>query len=415
MTANNMYWMKYSINIAKERAQHDLRVGAVLVSNHNELLCSAYAGEECDASWCSVLLDKVRKLRIESAESIYITINTLLEDNSFDMIKLLREVHINEIYIGLPDPALTGYLDGDPVTSCCHVCRYPDELQREILEQNNLIFSDSEQSIKHNSYYSNNRISKLVIERLLSNGFAVSKKDLKANKQRSALASLISKRYGVEYSKAMAAVNNAISDAFNTKYGSYDYTNDTRSLDSGWMKSFLSIFERTSARAMSTIDILNIGVGSGHEALALFSNCESVTFVDIAQDGLGKIKEQIPLSSTVVSSANDLSSIPDNSYDLYVSLRTYNSSFFDIKEAILEAHRVLKINAAIILSVANGFLDSERHRIIPGLIIPGTEFVDIYRGMDTVELIRKEMIQAGFKNIQLYPTNTEIFLSAITI
>ena len=108
-----------------------------------------------------------------------------------------------------------------------------------------------------------------------------------------------------------------------------------------------------------------------------------------------------------------MSSIPDNSHDLYVSLRTYNSSFFDIKEAILEAHRVLKPNAIIIISVANGFLYPEENCIISGLIIPGTEFIDIYRSMDTIKLIRTEFIQAGFKNIKFFSTNTELYISAI--
>lgn len=106
-------------------------------------------------------------------------------------------------------------------------------------------------------------------------------------------------------------------------------------------------------------------------------------------------------------------SIPDKIYDLYVSLRTYNSSFFDIKEALLEAYRVLKYNGVIIISVANGFLYSEQNCIIPGLILPGTEFIDIYRGMDTTKQICTELIHAGFKNIQIFPTNTEIYLSAV--
>lgn len=120
------------------------------------------------------------------------------------------------------------------------------------------------------------------------------------------------------------------------------------------------------------------------------------------------------MAHIIVSSADDLSSIPDDNYDLYISLRTYNSSFFNIKGAISEAYRVLKPNAAIIISVANGFLYPEKHCIIPGLIIPGTEFVDIYRSMDTAKLIFAELLHAGFKDIQLFPTTTEIFVSAIT-
>ncbi len=80
----------------------------------------------------------------------------------------------------------------------------------------------------------------------------------------------------------------------------------------------------------------------------------------------------------------------------------------------MEAHRILKPNALIIISVANVFLCSERHCIIPGLIIPGTEIVDIYRGIDTIKLIYGEIVQVGFKNIQVWPTNTEIYLSAVS-
>lgn len=408
-----MYWMNYSINISEKASPSDLRVGAVLVSEYNEIICSAYSGEERNASWCTVLLWKIRKLKISNAQSVYITINTMSADCSFDLIDLLNEVQINEIYVGLPDPVLTSYLSNDPIITFNHIYRYSDELQRKIIEQNTPFFTASKQSIKYSPYYFENRISNLVIEKLKSKGLAVTKNELNANKRRSALASLICNNYGIEYFEAISTVYNVISEAFNSKYATYNYSDDTRSLDLDWQEKFTSFYKRSSSRLMTTNNILNVGVGSGHEAIALFSNCTSVTFVDIAQTGLDNIKEQLPLSRIIVSSADDLSSVSDSSYDLYVSLRTYNSSFFDIKEAISEAYRVLKPNAVIIVSVANGFLCPERHCIISGLIIPGTEFVDIYRGMDTAKLIHAELIQAGFKNIQLFPTNTEIYISAI--
>lgn len=413
MNVNSMYWMNYSIDIASKTPISDLQVGVVLVSEHNELICSAYAGENCNTSWCSILLGKIRKLKISYAHSIYMTINTLSTSLSFDLNKLLMEIHINEIYIGIPDPALSCYLGNDPAITLNHVYRYPDELQRKILEQNNHHFADSRQSIKYSPYYSENRISSLVIEKLKSKGFVVSKSELNANKQMTTLAFLICNKYGIEYSGAICAVYDAVSEAFNRKYARYDYSNDTRSLDLSWKESFMSFYDRSSVGSLSTKNIINVGVGSGYEAISLFSNCAYVTFVDIAQAGLEKIKEQIPQSKIIVSSADDLSSIPDNSQDLYVSLRTYNSSFFAIKEAISEAHRVLKLNAVIIVSVANGFLCPERHSIIPGLIIPGTEFVDIYRGMDTIKLMHIEFLRAGFREIKIFPTNTEIYLSAV--
>lgn len=79
----------------------------------------------------------------------------------------------------------------------------------------------------------------------------------------------------------------------------------------------------------------------------------------------------------------------------------------------LGAYLLIVNIAIIIVSIVNGFLSAEKKRIIPGLIIPGTEFIDIYRGMDTIKLIRKNFMEKGFKDIQIFPTNTEIYLSAI--
>ncbi|MBM7174012.1 hypothetical protein JQK87_37785, partial [Streptomyces sp. G44] len=91
----------------------------------------------------------------------------------------------------------------------------------------------------------------------------------------------------------------------------------------------------------------------------------------------------------------------------------YNSSFFDTFAAASEAHRVLRPGAVIIVSVANGFLYTQRGCVTPGLIIPGTDFVDLYRGLDTATLIGAKLDCAGFKDIRMFPTCTEIYLSAV--
>ncbi len=167
----------------------------------------------------------------------------------------------------------------------------------------------------------------MVIEKLKLRGFVISKDELNTNKSKSAIASILCDRYGIEYSEANGIVSGVISEAFSSKYASFNYSDDTRSLDVDWKENFISVYKRSSEKNMSAINILNVGVGGGHEAIALFSNCTHVTFVDIVQSSLERIKEHIPLSKIIVSSAGSLFSIPDNSYDLYVSLRTYNSSF----------------------------------------------------------------------------------------
>ncbi|MDR1494413.1 MAG: hypothetical protein LBI29_00010 [Rickettsiales bacterium] len=132
MNSNSVYWMNYSIDISKKTSQSELRVGVVLVSEHNELICYAFVGEEPNKSWYSILLGKVQKLKIYNAQSIYLTINTLSATDLFDLIELLNEIRINEIYIGLPDPALESYLKDDPIITLNNVYRYPNELQCEI-------------------------------------------------------------------------------------------------------------------------------------------------------------------------------------------------------------------------------------------------------------------------------------------
>ncbi|MFK0244497.1 methyltransferase domain-containing protein [Amycolatopsis azurea] len=413
MSPNSTYWMHHVVGIARRAPHTGRRVGVALVSEQYELICSAFEGEVRGTSWYHALRTRITELGTTRAHSVYLTINTLSANQSFELAELLEEVCIDRVYIGLPDPALTSYLDSDPITSRGQVQRFPDDLQREILEQNRRFYTASEQNIGCNTHYSTHRISEAVSTGLRSRGFALSLDDINANRGRLSLATLICEKYGVEDIEADRAVNETLSEAFDTKYGTYDYAHDARSANSGWTDEFMSVYKKSSTRSLSAVNILNVGVGAGHEAVALFSDCPQITFIDIAESGLATIGGCIPSSRTVVSSAEDLSALPENSYDLYVSLRTYNSSFFDTSTAASQARRVLKPGAAIIISVANGFLYTRRGSVVPGLILPGTDFVDLYRGMDTVNLIGADLGHSGFTDVQVLSTSTEIYLSAI--
>jgi SAM-dependent methyltransferase len=405
--------MNYAISVAERAPHQGPRVGVALVSKHDESICSAFGGEAADGSWYRTLRSKIQELGTPRVHSAYLTINTLSAGGSFELGELLKEVCVDRVYVGLPDPALTTYLDDDPVTARGHVHRFSDDLQRQILQQNYDFYAASEQRIDCNPHYSTHRISEAVATRLTSRGFVLTKDDVNANRGRFALASLIRQRYGIEPEEANRTVGAALSEAFDAKYGAYDHAYDARAANARWMDDFMSVYRQSSTRSLPSANILNVGVGAGHEAVALFSDCPQITCVDIAESGLANISRRIPASRTVVSSAEDLSALPESSYDLYVSLRTYNSSFFDTSAAATEAHRVLKPGAVIVVSVANGFLYTQRGCVVPGLIIPGTEFVDLYRGMDTANLIGAEFESAGFKDIRMHPTSTEIYLSAV--
>jgi SAM-dependent methyltransferase len=413
MSPNSNRWMNYAVRGAEFASPSGRRVGVALVSERDELMCSAFEGEVRGASWYRTLRSRTQELGMSTAHSAYLTINTLSADGSFELAELLGDVRIDRVYVGLPDPALTNYLTGDPVTERGHVLRFPDDLQRQILAQHRDLYAESEQSIEGNPHYSTYRISEAVSTRLMAMGFPLTRNDIDAHRGRDALASLVCSRYGTEYNEAASAVGDALAAAFDAKYGTYDYAYDARAANAGWADDFMAVYRRSSTSSLTAVSILNVGVGAGHEAAALFSDCPRITFADIAVSGLANIRRRIPLSRSIVSGAEDLSALPDDSFDLYVSLRTYNSSFFDTSAAVSEAHRVLKPGAMIIVSVANGFLYTQLGRVVPGLIIPGTDFVDLYRGMDTANLIAAELADTGFKDVRIFPTSTEIYLSAV--
>lgn len=412
MDNGKLYWMNYSINIANGSKDNNLRVGAVLVTEDNKLVCSAYTDECSGLSWYEILLSKIKKLNVNNAYYLFLTVNTLFSESEFDLNKLMEKIAIEEIYIGVPDPNLADYLSNDPIGTFRNIYRYPDNLQRMILQQNLNYYRNGKQNIKSSPYYSAKRISNIVMEKLQEKGIFISKEELQSNKQIEKLIQLIVEKYKFNIDDASKLVNLVMSEAFDEKYATYNYSDDARSLSVDWKNNFLMIYNKLLLSSLENKDILDVGVGSGNEAIALISDCPNITFVDIAPNGLKKIKKQIPKSNIVVSRAEKLVTLINNSYDMYISLRTYNSSFFNVKQAISEAYRVLKKDGIIIISIANGFLCPENQYIIPGLIIPGTEFVDIYRGFDMIEKLARELWNNSFEDIQFFPTKVELFLTA---
>ena len=396
--------MKETIDIAIKN--DDVFVG-VIVSNNGKILCSNKYQDNND--WAEYILGRLKKLNIHEAEELYLTINTYKEGN-FSLNKIIQKIIIHQIYIGLPDPKLNRYLKNDPVLQLQNVKRYPENLQKIIISKNHDSFSNSLQSIKNNIYYSEKRISEFVKDQLSKYGLDISKEEISNNKTKDKLITLLIDKYNFSIKDANYIVNTSLSNAFNKKYSLYDYKNDVRSINDAWSDNFYKACKALSCDLFNE-NIIDIGVGSGNEASVLFKDCKCITFVDIAPDGLKKVKNIIPQSKIIVSSAENLEMINNNEYDIYISLRTFNSSFFNIEKALNEAKRILKTNSRIMISIANGFLSSNSS-IITGLIIPGTEFVDIYKGLDSVKYLSHIMYRLGFEEFKLLTTSEELYLLA---
>lgn len=270
MENEKLYWMNYSINIANGSKDNNLRVGAVLVTEDNKLVCSAYTDECSGLSWYEILLSKINKLNVNKANYLFLTVNTLFSESEFDLNKLMERIAIEEIYIGIPDPKLSDYLTNDPVSTFKNVYHYPDNFQRLILHQNLNYYENGKQNIKSSPYYSAKRISKIVMEKLQEKGIFISKEELQSNKQIEKLAQLIVEKYKFNIEDASGLVNLVISEAFDEKYATYNYSDDARSLSIDWKNNFFTIYNKLLLSSMENKDILDVGVGSGNEAIALF-------------------------------------------------------------------------------------------------------------------------------------------------
>ena len=117
-------------------------------------------------------------------------------------------------------------------------------------------------------------------------------KEMERNKQIDKLIQFIVEKSKLDIEEVNNLVNSIMSQSFNEKYSTYDYLDDARSLNIDWKNNFLFVYQRLLVSSMQNKDILNVGVGSGNEAIALFSDCPQITFVDIASIGLEKIKKQ---------------------------------------------------------------------------------------------------------------------------
>jgi len=218
---------------------------------------------------------------------------------------------------------------------------------------------------------------------------------------------------GAERTKAHDTLSQIREDYFTTKYIDYTYENDLRGLIPRWANEIKEILAGFSVD-LAASTVLDVGIGNGVEAPYLFADVGELIGVDISKRMLEKAKKLFPSMKTVQNPAEDLRDIKTGSVDVYISLRTYQSSLFDMPSALREAQRILKSKGIIIVSIANGFViveDSEK-KIIRGLLVPGTrKVVDKSTPLQLGNQIYNRLNDLGFENVNLTAGKTDIYVS----
>ena len=205
-------------------------------------------------------------------------------------------------------------------------------------------------------------------------------------------------------------VREARATAFEHKYADRTEQDDERYTDiKRWEAEFQSLLSDLDILDINTKKVINIGIGNGLEAKGLFDKIEEFIGVDISRKALEKSKKCYPKMKPLINDAEDLCDIESDSQDVYISLRTYQSTLFDIKTALLEAYRILKLGGTILISIPYVFVE-ENGRVVKGLLIPETDEIDPDLPYDLIDRIRKMLNRLNFDAIGIRTGMVELYV-----
>jgi len=392
------------------------KVGAILTDLNGEVLLKSHRGETGNGDHCEyIILKKASEKGLNLKECIFfVTLEpcTSRSPGKTPCAKRIVQAQIPRVYIGMldPNPLICGR--GELfLRDHLKVERYPSHLVKAINDVNSKFVSQYKKELLPNSsLYVSKQISDIMLEYLIRHDLKLSNFYTDWDLTIDDIIENCMRELNDRSKQIIEEVNQARKFAYDKKYCDYTYENDYRGISDQWSQEIIDILAYLNiSRNLSEYKIIDVGVGNGLEISNLFENVENLTFVDIAEKSLKHTKELYPRSKTIISPAEHLVDIEDESQDIYISLRTYQSSYFGINDAIKEANRVLKPDGVILISIANGFVD-EKHELIPGLVIPKTQFVDTNRPYELANRIRNRLNLLRFKNIGIRTGVGEIYI-----
>lgn len=208
------------------------------------------------------------------------------------------------------------------------------------------------------------------------------------------------------YEKKPASVKNLkdLTESNNDKYGNFDYTQDSRSLDFD--------FEVALIKAVGDITgqrILVCGSNSGYEIKILKKHFKESIFtaVDVSTHALSKLINELPDTEIIHA---DMEALPfkEKDFDMYLNCRAIHSTNVDMEKAINEAVRVTK--GQIVLTVSNGYRIDDG--IVNGMYDYETQNIEEEKPKEVTKFLKSVLISLGY-HVEVEASKAEIFLKAV--
>lgn len=414
--ADSRVFMEQALELSRrcvpEGNQPRASVGAVLVNAAGEVVLTGYRNERNDGGHAEyVLLDKAEQAGLVLRDhALYVTLEPCTVRNLGKTPCALRliESGVGSVCIGMldPNPDIVGRGEMMLRYRGIRVERFPDDLIREIRSLNEPWAKQFDhEHMPPDSVYLTKQIPEIVRHRLAEAlGRPIPELPLAGTISDIAEALSLAAAERVHLSEARGF-------AYDEKYETYTYDKDARGVVSDWHEDLFALLARLGRDDLSEADLLVVGIGNGLEADVLSrKGVPRLTAVDAAPRSLKRAAGLLPVgSSCLIADAETLDGVDSGSQDVYLSLRTYQSTFFDRAAAVRAARRVLRPGGITVVSVANAFR-SRAGDLLPGLFIPGTKYRDEELPYELALEVRSLMSAVGFRELTLLTGRTEIFV-----
>ena len=204
-------------------------------------------------------------------------------------------------------------------------------------------------------------------------------------------------------------VNAGRAVAYEEKYAQRSQKEDERyRAFEEWEAELNTLLRHVGIRDLGRCRAINVGIGNGLEKPFFYKDFKQLVGVDLSAKALARAAQGIANLDTHRAEAEELQGVASHAFDLYLSLRTYQSSFFDIGDALFAACRVLDNGGRAVISIPYVYFD--QGRLLNGLLRPGGHDLDPDLPYEIADAVRRGLQNLGFEQLGMHTGLFEIYV-----